>query len=416
MKIKFLFLLSFFSTLSAGYQIYELIEKALLESPAIKSANFSIKEKDRLVQAAKSKFMPSGTLSVSTGINPNNNIFYNFDRHQSQIKLAINQKIFDPAAIIENKVAKINKNIAQINSELEATKTVEEINTTFHKAWLEQERATFIDQLWSTSAIDLERDLRKAKNGLASKVQTYSNLAKFGENKKQVLKYSNSRSKAFSDLEKTIGVPFLENSSYLTLSFDEKNEEIGPRQFYIDQALENRNEIALALKQIELEDKNSELAISGYLPSVSGLASFEGLKDHHSERKHNCRAHVGLSATWNFFDGAGHKFQREAAQARKFRAQENLEFLKMRIGSQISDLFDSAQEKQAELDYSNNRFSEQKKVFDKKNLEFKVGLISKNEFERAKLDRLKAKFDWLESKIGLKNAQIQLALGCWLQN
>ena len=414
MKIKFLFLLSFFSTLSAGYQISELVEKALLQSPAIKSANFSIKEKDRLVQAAKSKFMPSGTLSVSTGINPNNNIFYNFDRHQSQIKLAINQKIFDPAAIIENKVAKINKNIAHINVELESAKIRDEINTTFHKAWLEQERKDFIDQLWSTSKLDLNRDLKRANFGLLSKTQVSSSLAKFGENKKQVLKYSNSLSKSFSELEKAVGAPILENGCYPTLLFDDKNEEIGPRQFYINQALENRNEIALALKQIELEDKNSELAISGYLPSVSGLASFEGLKDHHSERKHNCRAHVGLSATWNFFDGAGHKFQYEAAQARKFKTEENLQLTKMRIGSQISALFDSVQEKQAELDCSNNRLAEQKKVFDKKTLESKLGLISKHEFERAKLDRLKAKFDWLESKVGLKNAQTQLTLGCWL--
>ncbi len=414
MKIKFLFLLSFFSNILAGYQCSELVEKAFSQNPTIKSANFSTQEKDRLVQAAKSKFMPSGTLSVSTGINPNNGAFYNFERHQSQIKLAINQKIFDPATIIENKVAKINKNIAQINSELETTKTVTEINTTFHKAWLEQERKDFIDQLWSTSKLDLNRDLKRANFGLLSKTQVSSSLAKFAENKKQVLKYSNSLSKAFSELEKAVGAHISENGNYPTLLFDDKNEAIGPRQFYIDQALENRHEIALALKQIELEEKNSELAISGYLPSVSGLASFEGLKDHHSERKHGCRAHVGLAATWNFLDGAGHKFQYEAAQARKFKTEENLQLTKMRIGSQISALFDSVQEKQAELDCSNNRLAEQKKVFDKKTLESKLGLISKHEFERAKLDRLKAKFDWLESKVGLKNAQTQLTLGCWL--
>lgn len=417
MKIKLSLVFSAFSTLSAGYQSSKLIEKALSESPMVKSADFSIKEKDRLVQAAKAKFMPNATLSASTLLkDPNNCAFSDFESHRSsQIKIAITQKIFDPTAIVENKLAKINKNISQINAELDATKFREEIETNFSKAWLEQERKCFIDQLWKTSVADLERDLKKAKSGLLNKVQVSSNLAKFNDNKKQVLKYSISLGKAFSELEKAVGVPIFDNGAHPQLYVDDlgvNEEQIQPRQFYLDKALENRRELAVLGQQIALEDKNSDLAISGYLPSISGLASVDGLKNHHVDKTADWHGHVGLSANWNFFDGAGHKFQSEAALARKFRADQNLQLLKMRIHAQISGLFDSMQEKLKDLDSSKSKLVEQKSLFDKKMLEFKLGLISKNEAEHTKLDWLKTQFDWLETKIGLKIAQNQLNFGC----
>ncbi len=413
MKLVLLLLLAHFKSLFAAYQTDDLISKALLENPSIQATASSIDEKNSIVNFAKSKFVPNATLSLSTFCkDPMHWHSKETKDNFSQAKLLITQKIFDPSSIVEHKLAKVQKEISCANKGLEELKIRQEIETLFPKVWLEQERKTLIDQLWQAAKLELKRDTKRAKLGLLSHVQVASSLAKFNESKKQVLKYPDNLEKAFCELQKAVGTQIYGPENYPKLLLAQEEITIKPVDFYLEKALENRQEIEVAKHQIDLEEKNSALALSGYLPTISGQTSVEGQNHHYFDRKSHWNGQIGLCASWNFFDGGGHKFQRDAALARKFRAEENLELLKIKIGAQTNNSFQAVQEKLKDLDCAEQKFNEQKAIFNKKKAEFRLGLISKHEMEQATLNWLKVKFDWLEVKTDLKIAKKQLDLGC----
>lgn len=404
-------MLTMFSALSGQtYQFQELVSQALESSPVVKAAGHTVREKDRSVQVERAKFMPSVSATASS-------IFDNRSgANTSQLKFSGSQKILDPVAVVENRLARTQKEISEVSQKLDQDKVREGVEVVFPRAWLEQERQAFIDCLAKASQLLFDKDRREGELGLLSKVQVLSSVSRLKESKKRVSQYFDQLDSIFAELEKTVGIEILggpnQEDRYPKLTMSDQFFKVPDRAICLDLAHHNRKELTITQNQIDIEEGRAKAAISGYIPTISGVAFADGLKDplFGNETKWNSRA--GITASWNFFDGASKRFQSEAADARRLKVSQDLDYWRIRINTQVAKALDSAQEKEKEFDWRTTKLREQKEVFERKTTEKKLGLISRVVWQQAELDWLKAQFDWLSSRVDFWVASNQLKASC----
>lgn len=394
---------------STSYQFGELVDQALSQSPLVKAAGHTITEKDRALQAERAKFLPSIVASGSSVYDDRSGA------NTSQLKIAGTQKILDPVAVVENRLAKTQKNISQVSSLLEQDKVREAVEAAFPRAWLEQERRAFIDCLEKTAQLIFDKDRREGELGLLSKVGVLSSVSKLKESKKSVEQYFHRLDFVFVELEKSVGTQILgeePEKRYPHLTAGSLKLVLPERDSCLEKASQSRKELKISLGQIDVEEGRSKAAIAGYIPTISGVVFSDGIKDplFNESTKWNVRG--GINASWNFFDGAGRRFQSQAADARKLKASQDLEYWRIKINAQVAKALDSASEKEKEFDWRTTKLREQKQLFEGKTKKQKLGLISKVEWQQAELEWLKAQFDWLSSRVEFWVAGNQLKASC----
>jgi outer membrane protein TolC len=413
LKHKNLFCLWFgiFSTLLAtqeftAYEFETLVAKALKESPEIKVAHNSVQEKERAVMVQRAQYLPNLTLSASS-------LFDDRSRggHTTHIGVQATQTIFNPTTIVKNQVASRQQSISQVNLELEKTRIQANTQTALLKAWLEQQREALMQLLLATASSEFARATKKAELGLLNRLQTLVAQSSLQNDAKTVAQYKDRLNNAFAELERAVGS-----------NFEKGTDEALPKLKFVAPAftppgkaecmalaLQNRKEMQLAAEKIELETEGRKLALAGYLPTVSATASTSGINDGLIITRHG---KAGLLASWNFFDGAGHKFEAEVAEARSLRAENELELTKIKISTEVAVAFANAEVKQKELDWKTVKLREEHQTLTQKTARQQAGLFTQVELQKAQLEWTQAQFSWLEAKIALHLAQIELKMRC----
>lgn len=394
---------------AATYDFKDLIEIALHQSPEIKAVECSVQDKDRLVMAQRAQYFPKVVASASS----NHDDHFNYECSDFTVQLT--QPIFDPTVIVKNRLAATQKSMAQINAELERTKVYGVAEFTWLKAWLEQQRETLNSLSLKVAQQDFAKEQKKITLGMLSELQAFAVTSKLKNEEKKQAQYYDSLNSAFVELERVLGgqVKMFEDEVRAQLKFVDDGFILPSKEECLAKALDNRQETRLLQRKIELEQQNKSLAYSGYLPVVSGFVAAKRSSNHHDDvGAKKWRGRAGMKATWAFFDGAGHKFEAEAAAARALRGENELELAKVKIEAEVIIAFNAAQIKKHELDLQTIKLQEDFRAFCQAEARYKNGLIALLEKHKANLLWTEAQFTWLTHKIALQQAFAALKNRC----
>jgi len=415
MKYKLLavLLLVGFSSIAQNklWTLEECVKHALENNITVKKGENTLLINEQDIKGAKGNFLPSVSANVSEGLSfgqtelfPGS--FVNRTSNSTNMGVNVSQSIFNGFRTINlYKQSQLNFETNQlelnrIRDDISLNVANSYLNVLFNKERLETARAQYE---FSSKQLQQVKDLVDA--GVQPRANIYDADATLSNDAQAVTVAENNYTLSLLSLSQLLQVPFNGFNVAIievdTPSASIMHKDIAP---ILNYALENRNEIKVAKKNIENAELSTEISKSGFLPSVSMSYGF-GTNAFYSNL---------ITSEADFFnqlnDNKGHNFnlnisipifsrhQNKTAVAKsKIRVENSkldLDQAKLNLESNIQRAFTDAQ---AAL----KTFSAAQKSLEAQELAFN------NSEERYNLGSLNS-FDLEQSRIRLINAQSSL--------
>ncbi|MBO4779795.1 MAG: TolC family protein, partial [Selenomonadaceae bacterium] len=179
-------------------------------------------------------------------------------------------------------------------------------------------------EVYEEEVVTLQEHLRNVNAqfsvGTVAKVDVLESQVELANAQQNLVNIQNRYDIAVAELNNYIGLPadtIVRPQD--TLTYKRYNFDLGSCTAY---ALENRPDAAMADYAIKQAESNKRSAKSGWLPSVSGSVSKGLTTENIISKKLSDQWTVGVSASWNIFDGGITRAQVNQADAALTRAQE----------------------------------------------------------------------------------------------
>lgn len=315
------------------------------------------------------------------------------------------------------------------------------ISASIDKAKIEHEQATLkvtnlkrnlamhVTQLFSTiiaeekvieallsSKLAINQSYQKAKgfydNGLLAQSELYAIESKKYDIQAQLLHHENQKKQLLNQLSLIV------NTKIETLVDNTLQAFETPNMHELKEiALNEREDLHVMVKAIDVAQSSVDLAKSKNYPNVAmvGILKHQGdaLALDGDGYTNADKSYVGLSASWNLFNGFSDTHNIDAARASKMSAFFNLEEYKQQVILEVENTHLALQTLQAELQ---SALLENKASESYTNLtqgRFDNQLISADELSRAiaSLASTKAKVATLQSELFNQSARLWLACG-----
>ena len=266
----------------------------------------------------------------------------------------------------------------------------------------------------SQSAIN--QSYKKAKgfydNGLLAQSELYAIEAKKYDIEAQLLHHNNQKKQLLNQLS------LLVNTKIETLSADTLHTFETPSLDELKEiALHEREDLHVMAKAIDVAQSNVDLAKSKHYPTVAMVGALkrqgDSLELNGDGYTNADKSYVGLSASWNLFNGFSDTHTLDAARASKMSAFFNLEDYKQQIALEVenTDLELKTLEAQLQSALLENKASESYTNLTQGR--FDNQLTSADELSRAiaNLAATKAKVASLQSELFNQSARLWLECG-----
>ncbi len=260
------------------WTLQECVSHALEHNITVQQTENSLLINEQDILAAKGGFLPSVSgglgqrMSIGSGFDPvTNQRINNQTTHSFNYNLSVNQDVFNGFRTLNlYKQSRLNQEItnlelARIKDDISLNVVNAYLNVLFNKENLETAKA---QNDFSEKQLQQVKDLVEA--GVQPRANIFDAEATLSRDSQQVTIAENNFDLALLTLSQLLQVPF--NGFYVEIIDVETPSEailydnVSP---ILDYALENRNEIKIAKKNIENAELNTEISKSGYLPSVS---------------------------------------------------------------------------------------------------------------------------------------------------
>ncbi len=260
------------------WTLQECVSHALEHNITVQQTENSLLINEQDILAAKGGFLPSVSgglgqrMSIGSGFDPvTNQRINNQTTHSFNYNLSVNQNVFNGFRTLNlYKQSRLNQEItnlelARIKDDISLNVVNAYLNVLFNKENLETAKA---QNDFSEKQLQQVKDLVEA--GVQPRANIFDAEATLSRDSQQVTIAENNFDLALLTLSQLLQVPF--NGFYVEIIDVETPSEailydnVSP---ILDYALENRNEIKIAKKNIENAELNTEISKSGYLPSVS---------------------------------------------------------------------------------------------------------------------------------------------------
>jgi len=177
---------------------------------------------------------------------------------------------------------------------------------------------------------------------------------------------------------------------------------------------EENNVIALLRKQnLLLSDLDIDINKAKFLPKVSGSAGYRWVQSINPPTNFLATneaygVNLGLSLTWNIFDGGRSKTQVETAKIRKENRVIELEQAKEELKSDVLNAYDDYKNKLFKLQAEEQNVALNELSFSRTQKQFSLGQVNALEFRQAQINQLNALNNYARAKYDLKIAEINL--------
>lgn len=419
MKNSFLVFLSIFAVSSFAQQkkwtLQEAVAHALEHNISVKQTKNALLTDQQDIIAAKGQFLPSVSASASQGLSLGTSlvaqgIFANRTSHSTSLGVSVSQNVFSGFRTLNSyKQSILNSELSQL--ELERLKDDISLNVVdaylnilFNKENLETAKAQFD---FSQKQLDQVKKLVDA--GVQPKANIYDAEATLSRDEQQVTIAENSFNLALLSLSQLLQVPF-DGFDVEIINVDTPSEAL----FYKDAtpilnyALQNRNEIKIAEKNIESAQLNIKISKSGYLPNVSlgygfgtnafysnlvdnEAAFFDQLDDN---KGHSFNLSVGIP----IFSRFRNKTAVAKSKIQEANSKLRLQQAKLDLESNIQRAYTDAQAALKAYEAAKKSLASQELAFNNSKERYDIGAMTAFDLEQARIQFINAQSSLINAK------------------
>lgn len=319
------------TTLSA-ITLHETTESAQTQRPLLKAQKQSIVQSEHVVSQARSGYFPHITAQYSTLFNQE---YSTVDSSLHSISLSGTQLLFKAnGPLFQANIATKGRQRAEHIFRAQTQKVQHDVVHAFLDAWLLQEKEPLIIALEKLSALTNERASLAHDNLHISIHERTLIEAQNAQHTATIDAYPHERRAARATLHTATGTGHSLTHAVLNYTY-EVIPSLPTLQACIEKAHNNRPELKekrVAIEQTQLSARAQRL---DYLPSLNLHASY-GRTFAGTSSKRGTNANLGITATWNIFDGMQRSHAAQAHDAAALRTRFELHELKNSITQQVS--------------------------------------------------------------------------------
>lgn len=338
----------------------------------------------------------TGGVVATGGVNVENNV-----------SIQASQLIYSFAGPLESRrIARKGTEMAQYNEEQQKDLIRYNVEVSFLQSWLLQKKDELIKSLNNSSIQNIKKSEHQNKLNLLGKNDWLKDASGYAQNQATVFYYSDELNNAQSQLEYLIGKQFEGNIETINLEWDSSKEiKIEPLENYYEKALKNRKDLKEKQKEIELQSETKSFYTKSYLPSVS-------LSGNVVRNAGVASSIINLNFNWSISDGGANFHESNKANANKLKAIFEKDELTKQVKYDVQKAYYDLSTLLKQLAAKNIQLAQAQNEFNLNELQFKVGLISKVDFENSKMNWESQKFDWLTLKISAAIKERELSFVC----
>ena len=414
--LPLLLLLAFFSSFSQQkkWTLQECIAHALKNNITIKKQLNTIGINQQDIIASKGAFLPSlsGSASQSLSLGQSElfaGSFVNRTFHSTNIGLNVSQTVFNGfrnTNLYKQSLLNLETSTLELNRIKDAISlnvANAYLNVLFNKENLETSRTQFEFS---------KKQLAQVKNLVHSGVQPRANIydaeATLSRDAQNLTIAENNLNLALVSLSQLLQVPY-HGFNVEIIHFDSPSQALLYKDItpILNYALKNRNEIKIAQKNIENAALETQIAKSGFLPTVSlgyafnSGANFSNLSNSNSffqqindNKGHSFNLRVGIP----IFS----RFQNKTAVAKSLIRQEHskldLQESKLNLESNIQSAFTEVQAALKTYQAAKKSVASQELAFSNSQERYSIGSITSFELEQWRVNLINAKSSLINAK------------------
>ncbi|MBQ0770012.1 MAG: TolC family protein [Bizionia sp.] len=397
------------------WTLQESVNHALENNITVKQASNALLTNQQDIIAAKGQFLPSMNANASHSFSTGNielfqGQFANRTSNSTSLGLNVNQTVFNGFR---------NTNLykqSQLNLEsnqLELDRIKDDISLNVVNAYLNIlfniENLETAQAQYQFSQKQLQRVNELVDAGAQPRADVYDAQATLSRDVQSVTVAENNYELSLLTLSQLLQVPF-EGFAVEVIEIDDPSEELMYNDVapILGYALENRNEIKVAEKGIEISELGTEISKAGFYPSVSlgyGFGSnvfysnldqnedpfFQQLNDQKSHR-------FTLNVSIPIFS----QFQNKTAVAKSRIQQENaklnLEQQKLNLESNIQRAFTDAKSALRAYEAAKTSLESQELAFNNSQERYNIGAMNAFDLEQSRLRLVNAESSLINAK------------------
>lgn len=416
---NYLVLIAFFMCVSVFSQkkwsLQECVTHALENNITVKQGEYTLLSDEQDILAAKGNFYPNLSANINQGLSVGNvelfqGQFADRTANTTSIGLNVNQTIFNGFRNTSvYKQSKINREA----NELELNRIKDDISLNVANAYLNilfnLENLEIAEAQYNFSVQNLEQVKGLVDAGVQPRANIFDAEATLAVDEQNLTIADNNYKLSVLSLSQLLQVPY-EGFDVQIIEVDDPSDallynDIKP---ILNYAMENRNEVKVAEKNIESSLLGTEISKSGYYPSVTfgyGFGSnvffsnlvndedafFEQLNN---QKSHSFNVNISVPIFSRFFN------KTNVAKSKIFEENSklNLEQVKLTLESNIQRAFTDAQAAFKTYVASQKSLAAQELAFDNSQERYNIGTMNAFELEQARFRLINAQSSLVSAK------------------
>ena len=396
------------------WTLQQCVTHALENNITIKKGLNNILVNDQDIIAAKGNFLPSlnGSLSQSLSLGQSELFAGNFVNrtfHSTGVGISVSQTVFNGFRNTNlHKQSLLNLETStleldRIKDDISLNVVNAYLNVLFNKENLETSRTQYE---FSQKQLTQVKDL--VDSGAQPRANIYDAEATLSRDAQNLTIAENNFNLALLSLSQLLQVPY-DGFNVEIIDIDSPSETLLYKDItpILSYALDNRNEIKVAEKNIENAAIGTEIAKSGYLPNVSlgygfnSGANFSNLSGSNSffQQINDNKGHsFGLRVNIPIFS----RFQNKTAVAKSKIREENskldLEQSKLTLESNIQRAFTDAQAAFKAFEAAKTSLASQELAFNNSKERYNIGSMTSFELEQSRVNLINAESSLINAK------------------
>jgi len=406
MKNILVILFAFFDISSFAQQkkwtLQDCVSHALEHNISVKQGENTLLTNEQDIIAAKGQFLPSVNASASQGLSLGTSlvaqgIFANRTSHSTNLGVSVSQSVFNGFRRLnsykQSQLTKETNTLAlnRIKDDISLNVVNAYLNVLFSKENLETAKVQY-----AFSRKQLEQVKQLVDAGVQPRANIYDADATLSRDAQQITLSENSFNLALLSLSQLLQVPFnefdVEIMDINTPSEALLYNNVAP---VLNYAMENRNEIKIAEKNIESAALTTEISKGGYLPNVSlgygfgANAFYSNLFDNeetflnqlNDNKGHSFNLSIGIP----IFSRFANKTSVAKSKIQEENSKLNLQQAKLDLESNIQSAYTDAQAAFKAYIAARKSLESQELAFNNSKERFDIGNMTSFDLEQARV-------------------------------
>ncbi len=409
-KLFFLFIINLLPA-QQNWTLRQCLDYASANHPLIKQSAVNVQKNERQISAAKGMLLPSVEAGINhnynfgNGINPQNNQREAINTQSDNLYAQAGWELMNWRNYLNISLSKINKETSTYRmkqAQNEVRLNVIQMFFTYQnsKSWLE-----VLETQLSGIEDQIKRTEKEVEIGNRPKSDIYDIKANLGTMQEQWVSAKNQRDISKINLLNALAI------TKDTLEFSKPEESLTEADFtdsnFVRDLLEKNPAYQTALTEIKAQQKNVEIAKSGYLPTINGSYTWSSFynkimgqpaADFSEQIKNNKNQQVSVGLNIPVFNKFQVKNNVEIARLNVINSNYDQDIIINNLTQSINSIriqFLNAREKYHLLE---TNFENQKLSFQKSEEKYREGLMDAYTFFVVRNNWLQANYNLINSK------------------